>query len=435
MQKKTILIASTLTVLLLAGVFFGCRKIRYLSEHIVARPDSTDVSIFIEPDNTATRAAANYLSLAVERALRIELNIVTSKEADRRYICIVCGTEQEPEDTEASEGERVYSISLAKDDVIIYVPVRNRCFGAVKAITNRWLQEDCGLKRGDDLRISRAMIDKQLSWLSTAVEGEIRILTQNLCYSDDGEGRTVEERAARFIQLVEDYQPDLIGTQECTLQWLQLLWQALGDRYDFYGCSIWGPDAKDQGWDDAILYRRDRFAMKDGETFWLSNTPSEPATKLNYKGAYRICTWALLLDSETGKTLQFSNTHLQNTQNGSELYSDVRARQAETLLLRLRKGNSLTSSPCFLTGDFNGGSQEPFYTRLTQFYGDSRLTAVTNSSAVDYTYQDYGSAQALIDYCFHSPKSVTVLDYHILDDQYGGYISDHYGILVTAVLN
>ena len=49
MQKKTILIASTLTVLLLAGVFFGCRKIRYLSEHIVARPDSTDVSIFIEP--------------------------------------------------------------------------------------------------------------------------------------------------------------------------------------------------------------------------------------------------------------------------------------------------------------------------------------------------------------------------------------------------
>ncbi len=435
MQKKTILIASTLTVLLLAGVFFGCRKIRYLKEHVVTRPDSTDVSIFIEPDNTATRAAADYLSLAIERSLGTELTIVNSKEANRRYICIVCGTEQEPEDTDASEGERVYSISLAKDDVIIYVPVRNRCFGAVKAIADRWLQADCGLKRGDDLRISRAMIDKQLSWLSTAVDGEIRILTQNLCYSDDGEGRTVEERAARFIQLVEEYQPDLIGTQECTLQWLQLLWQALGDRYDFCGCSIWGPDEPDQGWDDAILYRKDRFAIKDGETFWLSNTPSEPVTKLNYKGAYRICTSALLFDSETGKTLLFSNTHLQNTLDNYELYRDVRARQAEALLLRLRKGDSIALYPGFLTGDFNGSSEEPFYTRITQFYEDSRSTAVVNSSTVDYSYQNYGSAQALIDYCFHSPKNVTVLDYHILDDQYGGYVSDHYGILVTAVLN
>ena len=41
----------------------------------------------------------------------------------------------------------------------------------------------------------------------------------------------------------------------------------------------------------------------------------------------------------------------------------------------------------------------------------------------------------MIDYCFHSPRNVTVLDYHILSDVVEGYVSDHYGLLVTAVLN
>ena len=41
----------------------------------------------------------------------------------------------------------------------------------------------------------------------------------------------------------------------------------------------------------------------------------------------------------------------------------------------------------------------------------------------------------MIDFCFHSPHKITVLDYRILDDQYNGYVSDHYGIMVTAVVN
>ena len=94
----------------------------------------------------------------------------------------------------------------------------------------------------------------------------------------------------------------------------------------------------------------------------------------------------------------------------------------------------LTLYPGFLTGDFNGISDEAFYSIVTSWYEDSRTTAIKDSSSVDFSYQNYGNAQYLLDYCFHSPNNVAILDYHILDDQYNGYVSDHYGILVTAIV-
>ncbi len=428
-QEKNI-IAALLAVLLFICSFLGYRHFSYHRETVLLRRgEKAAAAIYINPDNSATRAAANYLSYSVEQALGTEISVVTEKKEDTRYISIVCGAEPE-----AAAEETAYSVFLdRKKNVTVYTPKSSRCFGAVKAISDRWLQENCGLRNWEDLRISQAMIDEDLSLLSTTVTGEIRILSQNLCYSDGGSGLSVTQRAKRFFQLVEEYQPDLIGTQECSLQWKNLLENGLGDRYEFYGISRVGPDIESGEW-NAILYRKDRFEFRDGGTFWLSNTPDEPRSQLNYEGVYRICTWILLTDTETEKTMLYSNTHLQN--GGGEGNQEVRARQAEILLRYLRRGdNKLNQNPGFLTGDFNGTQNEAFYSEITQYYEDAEKVAITNSSAVDYSYHEYGATQWLLDYCFNSPKKVAVLDYHILDDQFGGYVSDHYGLLVTAVLN
>ena len=114
----------------------------------------------------------------------------------------------------------------------------------------------------------------------------------------------------------------------------------------------------------------------------------------------------------------------------------MRSRQVEVLLRHLRRGlNLLDNVPGFLTGDFNGEANEPFYSQITDIYQDTGLTAINNSSAVDCSFHAYGDAQSLIDFCFCSQKAITVLDYRILDDQYGGFVSDHYGVLVTALVN
>ena len=277
------------------------------------------------------------------------------------------------------------------------------------------------------------MVEKKLKGLPTDVSGEFRILTQNMRCVDDKGGNSVEERAPRFFQLVEEYQPDLIGTQETTWKWLQLMENNLSDRYGFYGCSRLGPDTHEGEW-NAIVYRKDRFTLLDGETFWLSNTPDVVASEFNCDGFPRICTWALLQDLETEKTFLFSNTHFQN--GDSDSYLEVRVREAEILFRRLRGGlNRLKQYPGFLTGDFNGEPGEPYYSEVTAWYEDAGNTAITDSSAVDYSYHGYGQTEVLADFCFHSPDNVTILDYRILDKQYGGYVSDHYGVLVTAVLN
>ena len=182
-----------------------------------------------------------------------------------------------------------------------------------------------------------------------------------------------------------------------------------------------------------MLYRKDRFHLIDGGTFWLSNTPDVASSRLNYDGVDRICTWVLLEDLETGKEFLLSNTHLIN--NRDEFYQKARAKQAEILFHYLRGKNYLLQFPGFLTGDLNGEPNEPLYSVATNWYVDSRTTAIQNNSSVDYTYQNYGKSHRLYDYCLHSPKNITILDYQILDDQYGGYVSDHYGVLVTALIN
>ena len=445
---KKVIILFTIAAIMLFGIRYGNQKYgeyQYNRGTVVAGPETESIAIYIEPDDTATRAAANYLIFSLERTLGIKAETVTEWNETVQGIRIFCGAEipePVPEQREkfifitsaeaAVDNENpVYAVRLENNSVNILIPEREDCFGAVKAVTDRWLQKDCGLESRNELRISRAMIDRQLSDLSTAINGELRILTQNLRYCSDNGGNSINERATRFYQLVEEYQPDLIGTQECSLQWTDLLQQDLGDRYEYLGTP---QQNRNDEWDDAILYRKDRFELKDGGTFWLSNTPDIPQSQLNYGELCRICTWALLADLETGETLLFSNTHLHHRRN--EFFQEVRTRQAEILFRYLRRGeNKLMQYPGFLTGDFNGESDEPFYAQVTAYYEDSGIAAITNSSSVDYTFHDYGQEQLSYDYCFYSPGKVTVLDYRILDDQYDGYISDHYGILVTAVVN
>lgn len=431
MNKNRTYLLGVLLALLSVFFYSGYRlysRYAYTREYVILR-EGEATEIYIEPDNPATRAAANYLSYTLKQTLGAECSIVTEK--DDHHPCVSIFYDEEPLDEEIP----VYTVAPEDRSLAIRVSSYNRCFESVKAVTDRWLQEDCGLRDSGELRISRAMVSRELSFLPTALTGTFRILTQNLYYTDEPNGHSVKERAVRFFRLVDDYQPDLIGVQECTLQWKSLLQEGLGEHYEYLGIPREGENADDTEWENAILYRKDRFRLADSGVFWLSNTPDVPQSGLKSGEVIRSCTWAVLRDAETGKMLLYSNTHLH--QNWDDTYREVRARQAKILFHYLHSGeNPLENYPGFLTGDFNGGMDEPFYTVVTDRYDDARVTAITNSSKVDYTWQGFGTGEVYLDYCFHSPGKVSILDYRILDDRYDGkYISDHFGILITALIN
>ena len=263
------------------------------------------------------------------------------------------------------------------------------------------------------------------------MNASIKILTQNLRFTDDEDGNSIAERSERFFKLLDKYTPDLVGTQETTRLWMDYIEKEISDTYGIIGCSRNGRNTTEGEW-NTVLYCKNRFDLIKGDTFWLSETPDVEKTKLDYRGCYRICTWTLLKDKLTGKTLMFNNTHLQNSIN----HVAVREAQMKILIDYLtNKLGLMKDYPFFMTGDFNATSKEPAYAVALTAMKDSADTCEKNLSTVNYTFHNYGRENSsVIDYCFHSPEGISVHEYKILDEQFDGYVSDHYGILVTATV-
>jgi len=256
-------------------------------------------------------------------------------------------------------------------------------------------------------------------------DAKIVVLSQNVRCNNDGTSKNISDRAPRFKQLVEKYSPDLIGTQETTPVWNTYFKTYFDGVYGMVGCSRNGKNATSGEW-GTILYRLDRFELLDSGDFWLSSTPNQ-VSKVNGSNCYRICTWALLKDKVTGKTLVFANTHLDH---GTDA---VRDQQVQYLFSGL--GDKIGKYPIYLTGDFNATPDSSVYSVATSKLLDARTTALENRSTISWTFDSYGTKNPgkIIDYCFYDSQS-DALWYKVLSDQFGGYVSDHYGVITEFII-
>lgn len=256
-------------------------------------------------------------------------------------------------------------------------------------------------------------------------EGKIVIMSQNVRCADDGEGKNIRDRAPRFEQLVEKYQPDIIGTQETTFTWKSYFHKNLSD-YEMVGCSREGKYVNDGEW-SLILYRRDRFELLDSGDFWLSDTPNQVSV-VEGSICKRICTWALLKDKVTEKTFVMANTHLDHSND------TVRTVQMNILLNEL--SDLIKDYPIFLTGDFNTVPTSSVYGTVTEKLSDASKTAAENKSTVDYTFDNYGKKNPgiTIDYCFYNNKKADAFWFKIANELFDGYVSDHYAVIGEFLL-
>ena len=263
---------------------------------------------------------------------------------------------------------------------------------------------------------------------TTGLDLNIKVLSQNVrCVDDDG--GTVEQRKSRLGALIEEYSPDLIGTQEATSKWMDYLKYMGG--YRAVGYSRDGKNARSGEW-CAILYKIDRFILVDSGTFWLSETP-DAVGSVEGSLCRRICTWAELFDRYTGETIIMANTHLDHSNN------DVREKQAYYLTQHLFEqiGENIDAT-VYLTGDFNCGKDSRPYNAIRMGgFVDARTIANEDVAPIRGTYHGYTSGANEIDYCFVLNPG-EVLTYDIITKHYvsegetePGFVSDHYGVLVT----
>lgn len=253
----------------------------------------------------------------------------------------------------------------------------------------------------------------------------ITVITQNVRYCDDPNGNSITRRAKRLSQLVEMYQPDIIGTQEVTTPWDTFFKAKYADSYGMVGAHDGGFDST-FGNKVAILYRLDRFELLESDTFWLSDTPHEPS-KLEASKNKRICTWALLKDKTNDKTFLMCNTHLDT------ISDEVRLAQYKILAEQL--ADKFAQYPTILTGDFNSIPGSTVYAEVNDIFSDPHISAKNKADTGECTSHGYGKVtDRRIDFCFYN-DGFTAEDYRILTEQFDGYVSDHYGVLTKYTFN
>ena len=355
-----------------------------------------------------TMQAALSLQVTIAQKWGLELEIKEAAEGGTAIVVAV--------DSSLAEGQ--YRTRLEEGRIYIEAQSVAVLNIAVRDIRSKWLVAD------PTPRLQASQCDA-LSGTIDLKAAPIFVLDQNIRYTDDEGGNMIVDRAPRFRQLVEEYLPDIIALQEDSKMWAMILDKLFSENYGLYGMFSGGPDTT-KGHRQSIFYNKDRFEAVEEGAFLLSDTPDEYYTKFEDSKSIRHTTWVLLKDKYTGQELFVCNVHLDNSTD------EVRGKQLAVLLERMK--GYMEQYPAIFLGDFNARPESTTYAKVTEFMSDPYITATTKLSDLDYTCDKYGTWAGTedarrIDYLFYNDYLVADT-YCVMTDQYGGYISDHFGVTV-----
>jgi len=268
-----------------------------------------------------------------------------------------------------------------------------------------------------------------------AGELELRIMTFNIRYgsANDGENHW-KNRKKMVCNVLRDHPSDVVGLQEA----LRFQIDTIREAHPVYGeIGVAREDGIIEGEYSCILYRTDRFGVGESGTFWFSDTPEIAGSNTWGNACVRICSWARLIETKTGKAFYIYNLHLDHVSQPS--------REKSAVLLAERIKNRRYKDPFVVTGDFNAGENNPVIKYLKSeitVEGPDRSKARTSVPMIDTfrvlhpDVKDVRTAHGFkgtrqgnkIDYVF-VPPGTKVLEAEILYDNIDGqYPSDHFPV-------
>lgn len=250
---------------------------------------------------------------------------------------------------------------------------------------------------------------------------DVSVLCFNIRYgtANDGEN-SWPERDHLVMQTIRNHDADVVGLQEA----LDFQLAAITEECPGYAVvGVGRDDGRTKGEYSAILYRSDRFTVGSSGTFWLSDTPQVVASASWGNSITRICTWARLIDRESGEAIYVFNTHFDHRSQPS--------RERSSRLIAERLADRAHADPVVLMGDFNAGETNPAITFLRDDATGSGLVHTFRASHPDEasvgTFNGFNgqSDGEMIDHIFVTPgvKVVGAGIDRTNDD--GRYPSDH----------
>lgn len=255
------------------------------------------------------------------------------------------------------------------------------------------------------------------------LEQTVKVMTYNIYMGGTGE-KAPENRAPLIKQNVEKYDPDSFGMQEVTEEWYERLKEMFPD-YGYIGDGR----ARDLGGEASpIFYKKDRYELVDGGTFWLSKTPEKPSK--GWDAMFnRVCTYAVLKDKETGFTYAHFNAHFDHL--------GVIARQESVAVVTKKVAEIAPDMPVVFTGDLNENMESDMYSSvIASGFRDSRvLSGSEDSDGTFHGYSDLTTKELPIDFIFVNDYAKSVESYTVDREKLNGiYPSDHHAVASTLVL-
>lgn len=256
----------------------------------------------------------------------------------------------------------------------------------------------------------------------------LKLITYNirLDIAEDGVNDW-SHRKVFFTSQIQFYEPDIFGVQEAKPNQVIDI-STLLKQYDKVGMAREG---EGKGESCNIFFKKERFKVKESNTFWLSETPNEISKGWD-AACNRICTYALFKDKKTKINFWVFNTHLDH------IGEEARTKGIELILSKIELINS-KKYPVFFMGDFNSEPDNDRIIQLKKVMNDCREISKEKPFGPSGTFNDFKHDQAvtkLIDYIFTSKNNtIAVLKYAVLSDSKDlKYPSDHLPVYVEINL-
>ncbi|MBL7186571.1 MAG: endonuclease/exonuclease/phosphatase family protein [Phycisphaerae bacterium] len=256
---------------------------------------------------------------------------------------------------------------------------------------------------------------------------ELRVMSFNIRYGSAGDGESSwPNRKEMVFDVIRRQSSDVVGLQEALRFQIDEIRKAL----PVYGeIGVAREDGRTDGEYSAILFRADRFGVGEAGTFWLSDTPYVVGSSHWGNACVRICTWARLIENDSGKAFYIFNTHLDHVSQQS--------REKSAVLLARRIASRNHKDPFMVTGDFNAGENNPVVTYLTgKNATETPVLLVDTFRVIHPDVKDVRTSHSFrggrrgskIDYVLAQPSAQVLAAEILYDNIDGRYPSDHYPV-------
>jgi endonuclease/exonuclease/phosphatase family metal-dependent hydrolase len=266
---------------------------------------------------------------------------------------------------------------------------------------------------------------------------KLSMMTYNLKFASPTFEPSWDVRKEWQVDLIREYMPDVLGTQEGLKEQIDYLAEQLPE-YVVVGEGRKGGDDDEHM---AIFFKRDKFRLRELQSFQLSETPEVIGSGPEVNP--RMVTWArlALINSEPLEE-PYAQDYRGHWENTREYYvfnthyfngrkdSLARLNASKLILERIhalnRFGAWTAERPVFLMGDFNCRPGSPPYEVLV---AEENSTGIMEDRLFDTSYDHKD-----IDWILYK-GNVRVLHYEEVDYQVdGSYPSDHKPIYVEFEL-